>query len=271
MNDRMVGCILVSHDHQIVGIVTDRDLATMVLGFDQPSDLPIGEIMTSDIAYVHRGAVIEDVIKVMEVNGIRRVPVLDRTKNGLEQCIGLVTLDDLLAAKTLSIETCSRIVRTQMMRRIHHRHHKDTALDEGREQTFENFLSVIAKHIGQPKSITERIFFFLIKEVVQKIPPVNAAHFISQLPSLIQEDILSLPAGPQRQRKAKDLVSDFVAGFQLQESQARSLIGLFWGGLKVAINPEIVHYLEALLPTDFRNLFYPAGGWELAPSSPGPN
>jgi IMP dehydrogenase len=252
MESHKVGCVLVSSEHHIVGMVTDRDLAIHVLAYDQPADLPLKKVMTTNLICIDRTASVEDVLKVMEVNGVRRVPVLDYTRHGIQQCIGIVTLDDLLKIRGTSIDQASRIVKSQLMRRLYHPrfHH----LQENREQTLDHFYKVMAQEMAVPEAFAERVTYFLLKEFLQKVPATNATHFISQLPSLIRSDMMNIPAGTDRRLKAKSMIEDLRVGFQLTEKTAHDLIPKFWNGLKKALNPEIVHYLEVILPKDFRAL-----------------
>src|SRR5205807_656762 len=88
LHERGVGSAIVADRHgHMVGIVTDRDLSSQVLGFELPSDTPISEIMTTDILKARRNATINDVAKMMEVNGIRRVPIIEKSENGREKCL----------------------------------------------------------------------------------------------------------------------------------------------------------------------------------------
>lgn len=252
MENHKVGCVLVSSEHHIVGMITDRDLAIHVLAFDQPADLPLKKIMTTNLVCIDRTASIEEALKVMEVNGVRRVPVLDYTRHGIEQCIGLVTLDDILMIRGASIDQASRIVKSQLMRRIFHprfRHMK-----ENREQSLDHFYQVMAREMAVPEAFAERVSYFLLKEFLQKVPATNATHFISQLPSLIRSDMMNIPAGTDRRLKAKSMIEDLHIGFQITEKTAHDLIPKFWRGLKKALNPEIVLYIEVILPKDFRAL-----------------
>lgn len=255
MGERHIGSVLVSSNHRLVGIVTDRDIATLIVGYGEHPKTPLSEIMTTDIVTVSRTSSIPEVLKVMEINGVRRVPVVEVSARGTEQCLGLVTLDDLLSVRVIPPEQVSRIVKMQLMRQLHHRRMVfSDQRSETREQTLIHFYHILSESMEKPVSMVERMAYFLFKEILQKVPSTNAAHFISQLPSLLQEDMLNIPAGPNRSLKAREVVEDMSTGFRLEKKEVPSLIRKFWAGLKKATNEDIVQYIEVLLPRDFRQL-----------------
>jgi signal-transduction protein with cAMP-binding, CBS, and nucleotidyltransferase domain len=196
LHERGVGSAVVADKHgHMVGIVTDRDLSSQVLGFELPADTPISEIMTTDILKVKKSASISDVAKVMEVNGIRRVPVIEKTENGREKCIGIVTLDDLIASQSVDPRLLSKIVKAQIFRQVR-KFHSSQKNEGRRDQTLNRFNKVMADQMNVPKATAERMAFCLLKEIVQRLTSTGAAHFIAQLPSILHEDLLDLPAGP---------------------------------------------------------------------------
>lgn len=97
----------VVRDHELVGIVSDRDLArfthaSLAAGsFDEPDagkrrlQLPVVEVMTSDPFTVAPDDDVDDAIDLMLENRISAVPVLE----GLEgRLIGIVTTVDIMRA-----------------------------------------------------------------------------------------------------------------------------------------------------------------------------
>lgn len=76
-----------------IGIVTDRDIVIEVIaaGLD-PDELKVGDLLTAKLVIAHETESCEDTIRLMALNGVRRMPVVDA-----EGClVGVVTLDDLL-------------------------------------------------------------------------------------------------------------------------------------------------------------------------------
>jgi CBS domain-containing protein len=76
-----------------VGIVTDRDIVIEVVaaGVD-PRLLKVGDLLQRPIVTVTEDRSYGDTIRLMTVNGVRRMPVVDR--NG--DLVGIISVDDML-------------------------------------------------------------------------------------------------------------------------------------------------------------------------------
>ncbi|MGE0406610.1 MAG: CBS domain-containing protein [Candidatus Korobacteraceae bacterium] len=91
MRDEDVGSIPVVEDHQLLGIVTDRDIVIRCIAQGKfPSETSAEEAMTSDIDTIEADA---DVVKASLLMGnkqIRRLPVMD---DG--ELVGMLSLGDI--------------------------------------------------------------------------------------------------------------------------------------------------------------------------------
>lgn len=105
-----VGMLAVQDGNEIVGVVTDRDLATrgVAQGLDSHRS-SINELMTRDLVFCYDDQSVEDAAAIMADSGIRRLMVLDRSK----RLQGIISLDDVARAAenpTLVGETLERTV-----------------------------------------------------------------------------------------------------------------------------------------------------------------
>jgi CBS domain-containing protein len=75
---------------QVVGVVTDRDLAVRVLAEGKGPDTRVSEAMSPDPACCTPESDVEKVTKMMADRQVRRVPVVE---NG--RCVGVVAQADL--------------------------------------------------------------------------------------------------------------------------------------------------------------------------------
>ena len=80
--------------HVPVGIVTDRDIVVSVVAGDPDhiNYLLVNDVMTSDLITAREHDSIENALKQMQENGVRRLPIVDET--GV--LVGILTLDDVL-------------------------------------------------------------------------------------------------------------------------------------------------------------------------------
>lgn len=93
MRSENIGSVVVAHDGEPVGLVTDRDLAMRVLADAQdPKELRLGEIMSPHPIFISVRRGLDDAIAIMRDLGVRRLPVVG--ENG--QLEGIVSLDDIL-------------------------------------------------------------------------------------------------------------------------------------------------------------------------------
>ena len=98
MSENDIGSIVIvrnTDSTKPVGIITERDIVRIV-GAEQALTLqmPAHEIMSKPIITIDAMSSIKDALQTMELNNIRRLPVLDKNNN----MIGIVTDKDIFRA-----------------------------------------------------------------------------------------------------------------------------------------------------------------------------
>jgi CBS domain-containing protein len=89
---RNIGALLVMDGTQVVGIVTERDIARKVTPSERsPRDTPVREIMNSPVQVVHPSHTNEQCMALMTEGRMRHLPVIDDGK-----LVGLVSIGDLV-------------------------------------------------------------------------------------------------------------------------------------------------------------------------------
>jgi CBS domain-containing protein len=96
MEQRHVGALVVVERDRPIGIVTDRDLALRALGRWRGPNVPVAEVMSTELVVVHVGDRLDEALYTMRRTGVRRLPIVDDT--GF--LVGVVSLDDLLVLLT---------------------------------------------------------------------------------------------------------------------------------------------------------------------------
>jgi CBS domain-containing protein len=92
MKDRDCGCVVVTKDDRLIGIITDRDIALRYVTQKPNSEAVTAEkVMTPDILYCKETDNTDDVARNMADNKVRRLPVLNAEK----RLVGIVSLGDL--------------------------------------------------------------------------------------------------------------------------------------------------------------------------------
>jgi CBS domain-containing protein len=109
-NEHVGALVVVTGENppEVVGLVTDRDLALEVLGRGEAAgDIRIGHLAKSPPKAVRSSFTIREAIMAMEEGAVRRLLVVD-DDGGV---IGLVSSDDLLEALSNEFETLVRALR----------------------------------------------------------------------------------------------------------------------------------------------------------------
>ena len=85
------GVLPVGDNGQLVGMVTDRDIAIRGVALGKGPDTKVREVMTEDIKYCFDDQTIEEVTRNMADIQVRRLPVLNRDK----RLVGILSLGDV--------------------------------------------------------------------------------------------------------------------------------------------------------------------------------
>ena len=92
MGEADAGAVPVGENDRLVGMITDRDLALLVLAEGKdPARTKVRDVMTSGTAYVFEDQELAEVAESMRRRQVRRLPVLNRDK----RLVGIVSLGDL--------------------------------------------------------------------------------------------------------------------------------------------------------------------------------
>jgi CBS domain-containing protein len=89
MKEADTGALLVVDGDDLKGIVTDRDIVVNAIA-EGNTDAKVEDVASSDTTTIEPDAGIEDAIKLMRENKVRRLPVVDD-----DEPVGIVSLGDL--------------------------------------------------------------------------------------------------------------------------------------------------------------------------------
>jgi CBS domain-containing protein len=91
MRDEDLGTVIVTQGDSIRGIVTDRDLVVRAIAEGADTNaMQLGDVCSGGIETVTPDTSIEDVVEIMRMKAVRRLPVVE---NG--RAIGIVSIGDL--------------------------------------------------------------------------------------------------------------------------------------------------------------------------------
>ncbi len=96
MADTHVGALpVLGEGGRLLGLITDRDIVLKVvaIGLD-PAETRAGDLRQADVVTVSPDASLEEAVRLLRENDVRRIPVLDDE----EQLIGVISEADLARA-----------------------------------------------------------------------------------------------------------------------------------------------------------------------------
>jgi CBS domain-containing protein len=95
MRDQDLGSVVVTNGGEVCGIVTDRDLAVRAVAAGRdPNETKVEEVCNRDVVSLSPEQSVDDAIRVMKDEDIRRLPVIDGGR-----AVGIVSLGDLAIAR----------------------------------------------------------------------------------------------------------------------------------------------------------------------------
>lgn len=90
MRDGDFGLVPVVEDEELVGVVTDRDIAIRAVAEGKDPSTPVSEVMSEGVVWVNEDDSVEDAARIMSEHQIRRLPVVDSEQH----IVGIVSLGD---------------------------------------------------------------------------------------------------------------------------------------------------------------------------------
>lgn len=98
MNQYDIGCLVVTNNGQVEGIVTERDVLKRVVSESKnPEETEVSDVMSRPLIVGGPTMYVEDAAKLMLKKSIKKLPIMEN-----ERIIGIITFSDI--AKVTNIE-----------------------------------------------------------------------------------------------------------------------------------------------------------------------
>ncbi|OFZ19501.1 MAG: hypothetical protein A2Z20_02940 [Bdellovibrionales bacterium RBG_16_40_8] len=255
MGEGQVGCVVVAdNEGHISGIVTDRDIACNLVSNEMDPHTKLSEIMETDVVSLSSESTLEQAIMLLKENGIRRLPIIEETKHKKQRCIGILTLDDLIAGQFLNINDLSEIIKTQIQR-------KKRLLGKSKNNenklsnAYHKFISLTSIEIDLNEIETEEVVRFIVGSIVRRLHYTGGAHLIANLPKQFQEEMLDLPAGPDRNITSNSLIQGVALRTGKSLPESAEIIYKFWQIFRKLIGVGSADHILHQLPESMREGF----------------
>ncbi len=110
MNKFGVSSLIVSSHDDIVGILTERDILVRVVSSGQdPATVTIGEIMSEPIIIVKPETPLDEAIKIMFRERIKKLPVMCREEERMK-LVGILSITDVARLQPRLIEDIKALI-----------------------------------------------------------------------------------------------------------------------------------------------------------------
>lgn len=110
MHSRKLRHLVVVREGEVVGIVSDRDLAALLIG-DFRLDRTVDQVMSRGVAVVAPGDSIEEAARLMRRRKIGALPVVDERK-----LVGILTVSDLLELLSRGVRAHGKPIKARAKR-----------------------------------------------------------------------------------------------------------------------------------------------------------
>lgn len=271
MADNHIGCVLVALEHELVGVVTDRDLALDAVAAElDPSTTTVRDVMSDEIATVNVDDDVQKVLETMRKHACRRVPMLDGGR-----VIGIITLDDLILDNRIDLADARSVIEVQLETAARFKpegqtHPSSPARSEQEarrarvqrrrtaraEHTYRKLLGAVERHTGlQTSTEAEHAVRIVLSNVCRRLTPRNAEHLVAQLPSKLVL-LLDRPyEGPDRTITLDTLKADLRQTLHLIPEEAGEILYSVCDVIADSVSVGEIESVRAELPTAMKDLF----------------
>jgi len=100
MDQEDIGALPVGENDRLIGMVTDRDSAVRAFADSaDPARLTARDVMSKPIIFCNANEELEDAVRIMEREQVRRLPVIDANR----RMVGMLSLGDVAAQAPASL------------------------------------------------------------------------------------------------------------------------------------------------------------------------
>ena len=100
MRSQNIGALPVVEGGELIGMLTDRDIVIRAVGAQKdPATMKVREIMSDECFWCLENEDLEDAVRIMEQNHVRRLPVMNDNKD----VVGMLSIEDVAVHASASL------------------------------------------------------------------------------------------------------------------------------------------------------------------------
>jgi uncharacterized protein (DUF2267 family) len=268
MADNHIDAVLINtpRSSELSGIVTDRDLALGVLGGERdPQETRLEEIMSEAVVACDIGASLDDIVRLMRDNGVRRVPLMEAGRP-----VGLVTFDDLVIEGSVGLEALRGIITAQLEAEAPQKpagmHHpsapasaraRTRALMRARaraEATYGRMIDAVATETGLEREPATQALLVATCMLCRRVSEDEALHLMAQLPSRMRPKLETCLGGPDRAVSTQAIEQEIGRVARLGTDEAGAVMRGVFKVLSRSVSPGQIAEVRGQLPEEMKEL-----------------
>jgi CBS domain-containing protein/uncharacterized protein (DUF2267 family) len=256
MSENEIGCVVVANSRgHLVGICTDRDLVCRAIVSKKSPRTPLSEVMTKSLVTAEDGATVEEVINLMIQSGVRRIPLVSMDRGEYKRCVGIVSLDDLIANRMADEMQFAEVIISQIKPGINRRTLKRVTAESVRAEAQNRFSSEMAAHMEMPVGMAASLGTIVLGCIMCLLPAEEASALADELPESWKKDVMQLSLDHDKKIAVNDMVHEVASLLDEDEDEARRMVQRFLLGLGEWLRPGVLARFMTMLPSDFQELF----------------
>lgn len=260
--DHHIASLLIGEGRDIVGIVTDRDLALEVIAGDlDPHTTILGDIMSEPVVSIDVGGSAGEAAQLMREHACRRLPV---TEDAIP--VGLVTLDDLIHDEEVSTSQARAVLSAQLDSTLPPQGASLSPADRRArvrmrrraraEGTFHRLLRAVERNSGiTERARAERAIGIVLGALCRRLMPQEARHLIAQLPSKLHADLVECLDGPDKRITTQSIEHELRRELGVDEVRAIDVLYGICDAVADSISAGEIGAVRGQLPAGMKELF----------------
>ncbi|HEY8504005.1 MAG TPA: CBS domain-containing protein [Gemmataceae bacterium] len=254
LENNNIGAVVVQDQGQVVGIVTDRDLAVRVLGYAlDPRTTPLVKVMTTPVVTLAPTDRQSDALRLMRQRNIRRIPLVEAGR-----LVGIVTLDDLILDEVAPLEEVAAIIQAQIGEGGPAASVRSPAAQRRAARaraTYGRLLNRLRAAANlETAEQAETALEVVLEALVRRLTPDEAEDLIAQLPSLLQPTLRALPPGPDKGITRQAIETALCERLEVDPPRAAQLLDVVGATLAQVVSPGQIEDMRAQLPEEMRSI-----------------
>lgn len=251
-----VGAALIQSQRRVTGIVTDRDLMAAVVGrgLDARSTR-LADVMTTPVITLTPGDSQAEALRLMGERNVRRIPLVD--ENGA--AVGIVTLDDLILDEAAALDDIAAVVQAQIGAGGLAESDRSPARRRSTARAQNTLGRMVARVRARARFASrdqaEEALRLVLQAVVRRLNAGEARDLMTQLPSLLEPELLRVPPGPDKTVTRDSIVAELAQRLRMDEQAAAAALLAVGGAVAESVSDGQMEDVRGQLPTDLRTVF----------------